>query len=239
MTSPSSAPRRFGAPGRHGAAHEHARVSPEWLRCPHCGDSADGCRSPDAALRERPRVRREQARLREPRRGERPHDRRRRGHARRARCLPRRRPLRADPRRPRRRSAGRRRAHRRRRVRNRATTSPACSRQRAAATQRPWPSTSPPRPCAARCGRRGSDGLVADTWRPLPLRDGCADAVITVFAPRNLPEFHRILRPDGRLIVVVPSGTHLRELRADGRALDVPADKAERLQERGVAALRP
>jgi 23S rRNA (guanine745-N1)-methyltransferase len=77
----------------------------------------------------------------------------------------------------------------------------------------------------------GSDGVVADTWRPLPLRDGCADAVITVFAPRNLPEFHRILRPDGRLSVVVPSGTHLRELRADGRALDVPADKAERLQE--------
>lgn len=81
----------------------------------------------------------------------------------------------------------------------------------------------------------GASGLVADTWRPLPLRDGCADALITVFAPRNLPEFHRILDADGRLIVVVPSGTHLHELRADGRALSVPADKAERLQEEAAS----
>src|SRR5699024_10569213 len=40
----------------------------------------------------------------------------------------------------------------------------------------------------ARC-----DGLVADTWQPLPVRDAAAGLIMTVFAPRNLPEFHRVL----------------------------------------------
>lgn len=71
------------------------------------------------------------------------------------------------------------------------------------------------------------DGLVADTWRPLPIRDAVADAVLDVFAPRNLPEFHRVLRPEGRLIVVVPRAAHLASLRAATTMLDVPADKAE------------
>ncbi|WP_374010288.1 putative RNA methyltransferase [Leifsonia sp. LS-T14] len=71
------------------------------------------------------------------------------------------------------------------------------------------------------------DGLVADTWRPLPVRTGVADAVLDVFAPRNLPEFHRILRPGGMLVVVVPRGDHLGSLRAGGTMLDIPSDKAE------------
>jgi 23S rRNA (guanine745-N1)-methyltransferase len=70
------------------------------------------------------------------------------------------------------------------------------------------------------------DGLVADTWRPLPIRDAACDIVLDVFAPRNLPEFHRILKPAGGLFVVVPLADHLAELRAGGRMLDVPADKA-------------
>lgn len=70
------------------------------------------------------------------------------------------------------------------------------------------------------------DGLVADTWRPLPVRDAACDLVLDVFAPRNLPEFHRILKPSGSLLVVVPLEDHLAELRAGGRMLDVPADKA-------------
>ncbi|MFF1634905.1 putative RNA methyltransferase [Leifsonia sp. NPDC058248] len=75
------------------------------------------------------------------------------------------------------------------------------------------------------------DGLVADTWRPLPVRDGVCDIVLDVFAPRNLPEFHRILAPAGSLVVVVPTADHLAELRADGGMLDVPADKAEAIAE--------
>ncbi|MET0956274.1 MAG: hypothetical protein ABWY68_10015 [Cryobacterium sp.] len=68
-------------------------------------------------------------------------------------------------------------------------------------------------------------GLVADVWSPLPIRDGAAGIVINVFAPRNPAEFHRILRPDGLLAVVVPHPTHLQELRAAGLALDVHGNK--------------
>src|SRR3954451_19714723 len=44
------------------------------------------------------------------------------------------------------------------------------------------------------------DGIVADTWRPLPVRTEVADVVLDVFAPRNLAEFHRVLRPEGTLV---------------------------------------
>jgi 23S rRNA (guanine745-N1)-methyltransferase len=71
--------------------------------------------------------------------------------------------------------------------------------------------------------------VVADVWRPLPLRDGCLDAVLCVFAPRNLSEFARVLRPDGRLVLVTPRPEHLAGLRDRHGLLEVPADKAEQL----------
>jgi 23S rRNA (guanine745-N1)-methyltransferase len=81
---------------------------------------------------------------------------------------------------------------------------------------------------AARAHPRAA-AVAADAWRPLPLRDHAAAAVISVFAPRNAPEFHRILRPDGLLVVAIPTGQHLTEL---VRALDlvtVDEHKDERL----------
>lgn len=75
------------------------------------------------------------------------------------------------------------------------------------------------------------DGLVADVWSPLPIRDSSADVILNVFAPRNAPEFHRILRPDGLLVVVVPHDTHLAELRSAGLMLDVQPGKAALLIE--------
>ncbi|WP_404816161.1 methyltransferase domain-containing protein [Streptomyces thermolineatus] len=69
---------------------------------------------------------------------------------------------------------------------------------------------------ALRSAARAHDRAAAVAWdvfRPFPLADGVADVVLNVFAPRNPAEFHRVLRPTGRLIVVRPTGRHLAELR--------------------------
>ncbi|MGY5061189.1 methyltransferase domain-containing protein [Streptomyces sp. 900105755] len=69
---------------------------------------------------------------------------------------------------------------------------------------------------ALRSAARAHDRAAAVAWdvfRPFPLADGVADVVLDVFAPRNPAEFHRVLRPTGRLIVVRPTERHLAELR--------------------------
>ncbi|SDQ72023.1 putative RNA methyltransferase [Thermostaphylospora chromogena] len=71
--------------------------------------------------------------------------------------------------------------------------------------------------------------VVADLWRPLPLRDACADVVINVFAPRNGPEFARVLRPGGRLVVVTPERGHLDPLVGLLGLLSVDEDKERRV----------
>jgi len=74
--------------------------------------------------------------------------------------------------------------------------------------------------------------VVCDAWRPLPLRDGCADLVLNVFAPRNGPEIRRVLRPGGRLLLVSPTSRHLRELVAGLGLLSVDEDKERRIEEK-------
>ncbi|MET7332733.1 putative RNA methyltransferase [Nonomuraea sp. NPDC005650] len=71
--------------------------------------------------------------------------------------------------------------------------------------------------------------FVADVWRPLPIRDGVADVVMDVFAPRNGPEFRRILRPDGVAVVVTPAGRHLSPLVEELGLLSVDEEKERRL----------
>ena len=75
----------------------------------------------------------------------------------------------------------------------------------------------------------GSCGLVADVWRPSPVRDARADAILCVFAPRNPAEFTRILRPGGTLVVVTPAAEHLAELRAAGLLIGMQNDKLSKL----------
>ncbi|MDQ0896019.1 putative RNA methyltransferase [Agromyces ramosus] len=79
-------------------------------------------------------------------------------------------------------------------------------------------------------------GVVLDIWRPLPVRDAVVDVALNVFAPRNGPEFARVLRPNGRLVVIVPTDAHLHELRAEGALLDVPTGKADRVAEQLAVA---
>ncbi|WP_406382936.1 putative RNA methyltransferase [Streptomyces sp. NBC_01618] len=71
-----------------------------------------------------------------------------------------------------------------------------------------------------------------DVFRPFPLVDQGVDVMLDVFAPRNPSEFHRVLRPTGRLIVVRPIERHLAELRGQIPAMvTIDPDKEQRLQQ--------
>jgi 23S rRNA (guanine745-N1)-methyltransferase len=72
--------------------------------------------------------------------------------------------------------------------------------------------------------------IVCDAWDTLPVVDACAALVLNVFAPRNPPEFRRVLRPEGKLLVVTPTPRHLGEL-VDGLGLlHVDERKRDRLE---------
>jgi 23S rRNA (guanine745-N1)-methyltransferase len=47
----------------------------------------------------------------------------------------------------------------------------------------------------------------------LPFRDQSFARVLTIFAPRPIEEIHRILKPDGRWVIVTATQDHLREVR--------------------------
>lgn len=81
---------------------------------------------------------------------------------------------------------------------------------------------------AARAHPRAGAAL-CDTWGRLPVADGAAGVVLDVFAPRNGPEFRRVLRPRGVLLVVTPAPDHLAELVERLSLLQVDPDKAERV----------
>jgi 23S rRNA (guanine745-N1)-methyltransferase len=83
---------------------------------------------------------------------------------------------------------------------------------------------------AARAHPRAA-AVLADLWRPLPIRSGTAALLLNVFAPRNGAEFHRVLRPDGLLLVVTPAPDHLAELIGAHGLIHVDPDKAARLDD--------
>lgn len=71
----------------------------------------------------------------------------------------------------------------------------------------------------------------SDVFHAFPLVDQAADVVLNVFAPRNPVEFHRVLRPCGRLIIVRPTHDHMAELRSCVPAMiAIDPDKEERLE---------
>lgn len=77
-----------------------------------------------------------------------------------------------------------------------------------------------------------------DVWQPLPVRTASVDLVLNVFAPRNGREFHRVLRPDGALLVVTPDRRHLLELEHRIGLLAVDPAKDERLRRTLSASFR-
>jgi 23S rRNA (guanine745-N1)-methyltransferase len=72
---------------------------------------------------------------------------------------------------------------------------------------------------------------VWNLWQDWPVATGTAAGLLNVFAPRNPREFHRVLRPDGVLVVASPGPSHLAELRASLGLLDVDRSKQARLDD--------
>lgn len=84
---------------------------------------------------------------------------------------------------------------------------------------------------AARAHPRAA-AVAADVFAPLPLATGSTDLVLDVFSPRNPPEFARVLRPGGRLLVSRPAPDHLAELRREVPGMvGIDPRKEERLRE--------
>jgi len=71
--------------------------------------------------------------------------------------------------------------------------------------------------------------LAWDVWRPLPVRTGVVSVLLDIFAPRNGAEFHRVLGPDGILVVATPAARHLGELVGPLGLLSVDGRKADRV----------
>lgn len=71
--------------------------------------------------------------------------------------------------------------------------------------------------------------VVADAWARLPLSDEAFDVVLSVFAPRNVPEIVRVLRPGRALVVATPEPAHLVELVGAVDGVELDPRKQERL----------
>ena len=80
--------------------------------------------------------------------------------------------------------------------------------------------------------------VVCDVWQRLPVRSGTAALALSVFAPRNTSEIHRILGQDGRLLLAAPTGEHLRELVEPLGLLSVDPTKSDRRNRKMGAAWR-
>jgi 23S rRNA (guanine745-N1)-methyltransferase len=87
---------------------------------------------------------------------------------------------------------------------------------------------------AARRGP-GCRWIVANADRRLPFAAGSFAALLSIASRRNPAEFRRLLRPDGRAVVVVPAPDDLAELRAAALGRAVAKDRSGP----AVAALAP
>lgn len=74
-------------------------------------------------------------------------------------------------------------------------------------------------PAAEAAARRypECEWVVANADRFLPFGDQCFSLVLSVTARMNPPEFRRVLRDDGRLLIALPAPDDLIELRGAGR----------------------
>lgn len=81
--------------------------------------------------------------------------------------------------------------------------------------------------------------LLADARGRLPLQDQSVDVLTVVFAPRNVAEFARVLKPGGQVVVLTADSGHLGELRSPLGIRDVENGKVEQLIEQSKGHLQP
>jgi 23S rRNA (guanine745-N1)-methyltransferase len=80
--------------------------------------------------------------------------------------------------------------------------------------------------------------VVADLKGKIPFATGSITLLLNIFAPRNGPEFERVLAQEGRLLVVIPGSHHLLDLPAQLKPLGMEANKRQRLVEQLSSAFR-
>lgn len=73
--------------------------------------------------------------------------------------------------------------------------------------------------------------VVASVKERLPLVDNAVQVILNIFAPRNVPEFARVLVPGGLLLVVIPGSNHLLPLRTMLSLLNIEQDKQQHVIE--------
>jgi 23S rRNA (guanine745-N1)-methyltransferase len=71
--------------------------------------------------------------------------------------------------------------------------------------------------------------VVADVHDVIPLITAGAEVLLDIFAPRNPPEFARVLAPGGLLVIVIPAPGHLSKLGSSVPMLGMEKGKEERL----------
>ena len=81
--------------------------------------------------------------------------------------------------------------------------------------------------------RHYKDGcfVVASIKERLPLRDEAVQVMLNIFAPRNAPEFARVLVSGGLLLVVIPGPNHLQPVRTMLSLLNIEQDKQQHVSE--------
>ncbi len=71
--------------------------------------------------------------------------------------------------------------------------------------------------------------FAGDVWERVLFRDRSVRVLLDIFAPRNPDEFARVLEPGGLLLLVIPGGEHLAELRRELDLIGLESDKEERV----------